>query len=90
MTGRSAPPLMKERNKKKKKKVVYIDDGHTVYSMEGLDPDVAKRKNAETNLTRKERHALIRAGMARYLPILFLVLACFAVAAVLLYFWLMY
>ena len=78
MTGRSAPPLMKERNKKKKKKkkkVVYIDDGHTVYSMEGLDPDAAKRKNAETNLT---------------LPILFLVLACFAVAAVLLYFWLMY
>ncbi len=76
--------------KKKKKRAKYIDDGHTVYSMAGLDPDAERKKGENVRLTRKERWAAIRAGLARYLPVLFLVLACFLAAAALLYFWLMY
>lgn len=76
--------------KNKKKKVKYIDDGHTVYSMEGLDPDAEKRKKAgDIRLTWKERWAVIRAALGRYLPILFMVMACFLIAGGLLYLWLM-
>lgn len=76
--------------KKKKKKAKFVDDGHTVYSMAGLDPDADKKQNGEIRLTRKERWAAIRAALSRYLPVLFLVLACFLATAALLYFWLMY
>ena len=75
---------------KKKVKVIYVEaDGRTLYNMDGV-----RRHNAiipdkeEAHLERKERRAAIRAGYAVYLPILFGVLVCFAVVAVVMYFWL--
>ena len=89
---------------KKKVKVIYVeDDGRTLYNMDGVRrqnaiiPDkitntrLEKNKNKdkeEAHLERKERRAAIRAGYAVYLPILFGVLVCFAVVAVVMYFWL--
>ncbi|MCH5351348.1 MAG: hypothetical protein J1F39_05230 [Clostridiales bacterium] len=76
-------------NKPKKKKVKYIDDGHTVYSMEGLDEARGiKRRDDSIKLTRKEKWAAIRAAFARFLPIFLGVVACFSLTALLLYFWL--
>lgn len=72
------------KGKGKKSKMKYVDDGHTVFSMEGL----GKRDKPAIELTGKERRALIRAAFARYLPALLGVLGCFSLAAVLLYFWL--
>ncbi|MCH5158187.1 MAG: hypothetical protein J1F33_03210 [Clostridiales bacterium] len=77
------------RKVKKKKKVKYIDDGHTVYSMEGLDEARGiKRRDDSIKLTRKEKWAAIRAAFARFLPIFLGVVACFSLTALLLYFWL--
>lgn len=74
---------------KKKKKVKYIDDGHTVYSMEGLDEARGiKRRGDSIKLTRKEKWAAIRAAFARFLPIFLGVVACFSLTALLLYLWL--
>ena len=74
---------------KKKKKVKYIDDGHTVYSMEGLDEmRGVKRRGDSIKLSRKEKWAAIRAAFARFLPLFLGVIACFSLTAVLLYFWL--
>jgi len=81
---------MKENKpKKKKKKVVYIeDDGHTVYSMDGLDGGRrSKKKDETTRLSRKERRAAIRAAFETYLPMFIVVLVCFTLTALLLYFW---
>lgn len=93
---------MKKKDKKKVK-VIYVDDGRTLYDMDGVRrqnaiiPDkitnnrLEKEKNKdkeEARLDRKERHAAIRAGYAVYLPILIGVLVCFALVAVLMYFWL--
>lgn len=79
------------RKAKKKNKIKYIDDGHTVYSMEALDPDAEKRKQAgDIRLTRKERRAVIRAALGRYLPIVLMVIACFLITGAILYLWLMY
>lgn len=94
---------MKKKTKKKVKVIYVEDDGRTLYNMDGVrrqnaiipdkitDNRLAKEKNKdkeEARLERKERHAAIRAGYATYLPILFGVLACFAVVAVAIYFWL--
>ena len=78
-----------ENNNTKNK---FVDDGRTVYDMSGLD-DMHRtgprhRRQDKVSLSRAERRALIRAALARYLPILFGVLACFALAALMLYFWL--
>lgn len=80
---------MARKDKPKKVKTKYIDDGHTVYSMDNL-PGVTKRKDSDPLLNKKERWAAIRAAFAHYLPIFLLVLACFSVTALLLYVWLMY
>lgn len=74
-------------NPKKKKKKKFVDDGHTVYSMAGLE-DPHARKKSDVSLTRKERRAAIKAALSIYLPRLLLVIACFAAAIVLIYFWL--
>lgn len=92
------------KNKDKKKvKVIYVDDGRTLYDMDGVRrqnaiiPDKItnsrlekeKKKDAEqAHLGRKERRAAVRAGYAVYLPIVFGVLACFGLVAVVMYFWL--
>ena len=54
---------MKRRDKPKKPK--YVDDGHTVYSMENLTGE--KPKGEKPQLTGKERRAAIRAALAYYL-----------------------
>ncbi len=75
---------------KKKKKQPYVDDGHTVYSMDGVDGPIWKRKKNEdkAGLSGKERRAAIKAAFATYAPIFFGVLACFAIATLLMFFWL--
>lgn len=91
------------KNKKKKVKVIYVDDGRTLYNMNGvrrqnaLIPDkitndrLEKEKGKDkeqASLERKERRAAIRAGYAVYLPIVLIVLGCFALVGVIAYFWL--
>lgn len=73
----------------KKKKQPYVDDGHTVYSMDGVDGPIWKRKNRDNAaLSGKERRAAIKAAFQAFAPIFFGVLACFSVTALLLFFWL--
>ena len=75
--------------KKRKSKPEYLDDGHTIYSMEQLvGPENYNKKEKNVGLSRKEKRAAIKAAFETYLPILIGVLACFSVAAVLMYFWL--
>lgn len=75
--------------KRKKKKAIYIDDGHTVYDMNGLSPNSGNKKQKEerVHLSFKEKKAVIRAAFERFLPILLLVIVCFSVTMVLVYFW---
>ena len=74
--------------KKKKNKVVYIeDDGRTVYSMENVGKKQRKKKDDDVKLTRAERRAAIKAALAHYLPILLLVIGCFCITGLALYFW---
>ncbi|MBR2984921.1 MAG: hypothetical protein IKC60_05410 [Clostridia bacterium] len=78
---------------KEKKKEKFQDDGRTVYSMEGVDeirPRFTRKyfRKTSTDVTRKERGAVIRAALAHYMPIVFGVILCFAVTGLLLYFWL--
>lgn len=91
-SSRSVEPEKPETVKskpKKKKKVKYVDDGHTVYSMEGLDEIRGIRRRGDgIKLSREERRAAIRAAFARYLPVLLIVIGSFTLAALLLYFWL--
>lgn len=83
--------------RKNKKKVIYKeDDGRTLYDMSGVSRDNFMGSNQNTNsknqssvyLTKKERRAVIIAGLKHYLPILFMVISCFAVAIILVYLWL--
>lgn len=74
---------------KKKNKVAYVeDDGHTVYSMENVGGGGRNKDKDEVKLARKERLAAIRAAFAVYLPRILLVIGCFVVAGLLMYFWL--
>ena len=79
------------RGKKASDKEKFVDDGRTVYDMSGIDdmhrtgPKQPKRENV--SVSKKERRMLIRAAFATYLPIVFGVLACFTLAALLIYFW---
>ena len=85
----SKPKKENKKVKKKKKKVVYVDDGHTVYSMEALSK-TPPRKGTDPKLTRKERRAAIFAALGHFLPILLLVLTCFIATGLLLWLWLMH
>ena len=87
--GQPSKTDKKKAKKPKKKKPVYIDDGHTVYSMENL-PSVAgkKKKDDGVNVTKKERRAMIKAAYAYYLPRLLLGVLCFAAVIILLWLWL--
>ena len=79
----------KMMKKEKKSKQVYIDDGHTIYSMEQLvGPENYNKKEKKVGLTRKERWVAIKAAYRTYLPILFGVIICFSLAFLLVYFWL--
>ena len=75
----------KSTKKPKKKKPKFVDDGRTVYSMEGL----SKHKGKDSlDLSKKEKRALIKAAFAHYLPIFLGVIGCFSIAAIILYLWL--
>ena len=74
--------------KKKKKKVIYIeDDGHTVYSMDNVG-EKRKKRDDDVKLSRAERRAAILAAFAHYIPILLLVIGCFCLTGLAMYFWL--
>lgn len=89
-------PQTRAMKSKKKRKTPYQDDGHTVYNMDNVvrqnpfGPDDIGKDNKKDNvgLSRKERFAAIRAAFQVYLPILLGVLICFALAGLLLVFWL--
>ncbi len=81
--------------KKKKEKIVYKeDDGRTLFDMSGLSQKSSthnKEKNNNTSgvyLTKKERRAVIIAGLKHYLPMLLTGLLGFAIAIILIYLWL--
>lgn len=93
------------KNKSKKKvKVIYVDDGRTVYDMDGVTRQSAfipqaiskksrdrkdkKDENEHVGLNRKEKFAAIRAALSVYAVPLLCVIVCFTVVAVALYFWL--
>ena len=78
---------MKKKNKVRK--APYIDDGHTIYDMSGLN-DSRKKTDPENNLgmSRKEKFAAIRAALIVYLPGLLAILAGFGLTMLLIYFWL--
>ncbi len=71
----------------KPKKEKFVDDGHTVYSMEGLTGKLPEEKD-RPKLTGKERWALIRAAFAHYFPPVLIVVGSFTLVAVLIYLWL--
>lgn len=78
---------MKKKDKPPKKE--YVDDGHTIYSMDGLNPDYdAGEKKERAKLQKKEFWAAVKAGFAVFFPKFLMVVGCFALVALLLYFWL--
>ncbi len=84
--------MKKENSRSSKRKTEFVDDGRTLYDMSGLDDmrgTGARRESKESvNVTKSERRALIKAAFAHYAPIFFGVLACFTLAALLIYAWL--
>lgn len=79
----------KKERETKKSKPQYIDDGHTVYSMEGIESPLSVGKKSEGNgMTRKEKLAAIRAALQVYLPKVLCAIACFLLVGVLMYLWL--
>ncbi len=77
---------VKKAKKPKKKKPKFVDDGRTVYSMEGLNKH--KTDGESLDMTKKEKRALIKAALAHYLPIFLGVIGCFSIAAIIMYLWL--
>lgn len=72
----------------KKKKEKYIDDGHTIYSMD-VDAKWSKQKSEKSvYVSKEEKRALIKAAYRSYLPKVLLIIASFGLAMVLIYFWL--
>ena len=74
---------------KRKNKPKYIDDGHTIYNMDvdGM-PHRRVQSNDKLNVTKKEKRAMIKAALLRYLPILGLVILAFSVTMLLIFWWL--
>ncbi len=90
---------MKEKQKKKKVKIIYVDDGRTVYNMDGVGkqnviiPDKITQsrrsdKKQNTHLEKNERRAAIKAAFQTYLPGVACAVIGFVIAGVLLYLWL--
>lgn len=78
---------MKKNNKEKKER--FEDDGRTIYNMDvdGM-PHRVKHSGNGVSLTRKEKKAAIIAALLHYMPIVFLVIVCFGLAMLFIYFWL--
>lgn len=65
----------------------FVDDGRTVYSMEGLSKK--KPSDGETlGLTKEEKKAAIKAAFIHFTPLFLGVLACFAATFALMHLWL--
>lgn len=75
---------------KKNKKEEYIDDGHTIYSMD-VDAKWARPKEKKDRIyvSKEERRTLIKAAFRVYIPKLLIVLFGFGLAIILIYLWLM-
>ena len=73
----------------KKEKKEYIDDGHTIYSMD-VDAKWNNRHDKKETIyvSKEERRTLIKAAFRTYIPKLLIVLLGFGLAIVLVYFWL--
>lgn len=71
----------------KKEKQKYIDDGHTIYSMD-VDAKWSNSEKQSIPVPKEERTLLIKAAFRAYFPKLLLVLICFTLTIILLYFWL--
>lgn len=73
----------------KKKKVKYIDDGHTIYSMDVDAPWSEKKVDKEKSyVSKEEERLLIFAAFRAYFPKLLIVLLGFGLAIILIYLWL--
>lgn len=73
------------------KKEKYVDDGHTIYNMdvEGMRGHRKKVENKNNIfINKKEKNAMIKAAFQAYLPKVLIMLLCFGITALLLYFWL--
>lgn len=74
--------------KKSKKRQPYVDDGHTVYSMDGLTDTPKTDKQKRATLTKKERKTAMKAAFEYYFPYFLMVVGCFALVMLLLQLWL--
>lgn len=73
--------------KKKTKKSKYVDDGHTIYSMDALNDKKVKSGNQEgLYLTRKEKFAITMAAYKAYFLPLFIFIIGFTITLIILYF----
>ena len=84
----------------RKKKEKWVDDGRTIVPMTGEEIPQSSRgffqgrerkrnvKNRKSDLTRKERHAMMRAMFAVMLPRFLIILACFTLVFAIMYLWL--
>ncbi len=88
MTTEQTPKSSKKKTKKKRKVKYLPDDGHTIYSMDGLYDTGKKSDKEHVKLEKGEKWQLIKAAFAVYGPIFLGVLLCFTIGAVLIYFWL--
>lgn len=78
---------MKKKDKTQKKP--YVDDGHTIYDMSGLQHTGRRPvKNGNVPLSPKEKRAAIFAAYSVYIPVLLLTLLGFGLAMLLIWFWL--
>ncbi len=75
-------------SKQNKKRKPYVDDGHTVYDMSGLDENRRADKKERITLTRGERWAVIRAAFMRFAPPMLITLLGFTAALLLIRLWL--
>ncbi len=73
----------------KEKKEKYVDDGHTIYSMDvDANWSTYKEKKETVYVSKEERKTLIKAALKAYFPKLLIVLASFGLAIILIYLWL--
>lgn len=84
----------------RKKKEKWVDDGRTIVPMTGEEIPQPSRgffqgrerkrnaKNRKSDITRKERRAMMRAMFAVMLPRFLIILACFALVGGIMYLWL--
>lgn len=74
---------------KTNKKKEYVDDGHTIYDMNVDAKWNSQRENKKSiPVPKEERRALIKAALIAYFPKLLMVLGSFALAIIVIYFWL--